>query len=104
MNFALIGFIPVSEVRRRQRSWGRVQAPNSRNKATRRNTNFNFRAYHSLIKWDAYDVEYTASNERRCHPDRQNSSRVHPGNRAEVFKFLACVASVSVYEERDFRF
>ena len=22
---------------------------------------------------------------RRCHPDRQNSSRFHPGNRAEVF-------------------
>ena len=47
--------------------------------------NFNFRAYHSLIKWDAYDVEYTANNARRCHPDHQNSSRVHPGNRAEVF-------------------
>ena len=44
--------------------------------------NFNFRAYHSFgnskicntaVKWDAYDVENTAGNVRRCHPDRQNS-------------------------------
>ena len=44
--------------------------------------NFNFRAYHSFgnskicntaFKWDAYDVENTAGNARRCHPDRQNS-------------------------------
>ena len=46
--------------------------------------NFNFRAYLSIgnsescitaVKWDAYDVENTAGNARRCHPDRQNSSR-----------------------------
>ena len=52
---------------------------------TKQHKNIDFHAYHSLIKWDAYDVEYTASNARRCHPDHQNSFRVHPGNRAEVF-------------------
>ena len=29
--------------------------------------------------------ENTAGNSRRCHPDCQNSSCFHPGNRAEVF-------------------
>ena len=36
------------------------------------------------FKWDVYDVENTAGNARRCHPDRQNSFRFHPGNRDEV--------------------
>ena len=36
-------------------------------------------------------MESTASNARRLHPGRQNPSRFHPGNRAEVFmaKFSA---------------
>ena len=33
----------------------------------------------------AYDVENSAGNKRLRHPGRQNSSRFHPGNRAEVF-------------------
>ena len=56
---------------------------------------YNFLAYLSFgnsyscitaVKWDAYDVENTASNARLCNPDRrQSSSCFHPGNRAEVF-------------------
>ena len=54
----------VSEMRKGQRSWGRVLAPNSRNKAINmaKHKNVNFRAYHSLgnssscitpaFKWD----------------------------------------------------
>ena len=33
----------------------------------------------------SYNVENTAGNARRCHPDRQNSSCFHPGNQAEAF-------------------
>ena len=33
----------------------------------------------TIVKWDAYDVENTAGNARRCHPHRQNSSSFHPG-------------------------
>ena len=33
----------------------------------------------------AYDVKNSAGNARLRHPGRQNSSRFHPGNRAEVF-------------------
>ena len=29
----------------------------------------------TAVKWDAYDVENTAGNAGRCHPDRQHSSR-----------------------------
>ena len=77
-------FSPVSEMRKGQRSWGRVLAPNSGNKANM--------AKHKILtfgpilasvtlkaKWDAYDVENTAGNTRRCHPDRQNSSRRSSG-------------------------
>ena len=34
---------------------------------------------------DAYDVENTAGNARRCHPARRIHPAVHPGNRDEVF-------------------
>ena len=71
----------VSEMRKGQRSWGRVVAPNSRNKA---NMGRNFAPIKALatikavsmtaVKWDAYDVVNTAGNAGRCHPDRQNSS------------------------------
>ena len=37
------------------------------------------------LHWDVFDVESTAGNVRRRHPGRQNSSRYHPGDRAEVF-------------------
>ena len=56
--------------------------------------NLNFCAYHSFgnssscitaVKWDAYDVENTAGNARRCHPDHQNSSCFHSGNLSKVF-------------------
>ena len=87
INFALSSyekFQPaVSEMRKGQISWGRVLAPNSRNKANMtKHKNFNFRAYHGLgnssscitpaVKWDTYDVENTAVNAGRCHPDRKN--------------------------------
>ena len=81
--------------RKGQRSWGRVLVPNSRNKANMaKHKNLNFCAYHSFgnssscitaVKWDAYDVENTAGNARRCHPDHLNSSCFHPGNLSEVF-------------------
>ena len=84
-------FSPVSEMRKGQR----VLAPNLGNKANiAKHKNFNFRAYLSIgnsqscitaVKWDAYDLENTAGNARRCHPDRHNSLRFHPGNRDEVF-------------------
>ena len=42
-------FSPVSEMRKGQRSWGRVLAPNSGNKANiAKHKNFNFRAYLSI--------------------------------------------------------
>ena len=56
--------------------------------------NYNFHAYYSFsnsyscitaVEWDAYDVENTADNARRCRIHSKNSSRFHPGNRAEVF-------------------
>ena len=56
--------------------------------------NYNFHAYYSFgnsyscittVEWDAYDVENTAGNARRCRIHSKNSSRFHPGNRAEVF-------------------
>ena len=72
-------------MRKGQRSWVRVLAPNLGNKANiAKHKNFNFWAYLGIgnskscitaVKWDAYDVENTAGNARRCHPDRQNSSR-----------------------------
>ena len=31
--------------------------------------------YITAVKWDAYDMENTAGNARRCYPERQNSSR-----------------------------
>ena len=78
-------FSPVSEMRKGQRSWERVLAPNSGNKANMaKHKNLNFRAYLTIgnsyssittVKWNAYDVENTAGNARRCHPDRQNASR-----------------------------
>ena len=39
----------------------------------------------TAVEWDAYDVENTAGNARRCRIHSNNSSRFHPGNRAEVF-------------------
>ena len=53
--------------------------------------NYNFRAYHSFgisfaVLYNAYDEENTAGNARRCHLDRRNSSRFHPGNWAKVFQ------------------
>ena len=52
MNFALgsvRNFSPVSEMRKGQRSWVRVLAPNLGNKANiARHKNFNFRAYLSI--------------------------------------------------------
>ena len=81
---------------------------------TVKHKNIDFHAYHSLIKWDAYDVEYTASNARRCHPDHQNSPRVLPGNRLKCScGKIASLRSKRVRlvseqktknEERDFRF
>ena len=58
---------------------------------------YNFRTYYSFgnsyscitfVKWDACDVENTAGKARRCRIHSKNSSRVHPGNRAEVFFFI----------------
>ena len=52
MNFALCSyenFSPVSEMRKGQRSWVRVLAPNLGNKANiAKHKNFNFRAYLSI--------------------------------------------------------
>ena len=76
----------------------RLLARNSRNKANMAETqSWNFRAYRSLwfrqllwlsgttgVKWDAYDVENTAYKARRYRIHSKNSSRFHPGNRAEV--------------------
>ena len=56
--------------------------------------NYNFHAYYSFgnsyscitaVEWDAYVVENTTGNARRCRIHSKNSSRFHPGNRAEVF-------------------
>ena len=56
--------------------------------------NYNFHTYYSFgnsyscitaVEWDAYDVENTAGNARRYRIHSKNSSRFHPGNRAEVF-------------------
>ena len=44
-------FSPVSEMRKSQRSWERVLAPNLRNKANMaKHKSFDFRAYHSFDK------------------------------------------------------
>ena len=56
--------------------------------------NYNFHAYYSfgnfyscitVVEWYSYGVENTAGNARRCRIHSKNSSRFHPGNRAEVF-------------------
>ena len=70
-------------MRKGQRSWGRVVYEFWRQiretKQTWRNKIFTFGPILASVtlkaKWDAYDVENTAGNTRRCHPDRQNSSR-----------------------------
>ena len=36
-----------------------------------------------------YDIENTTGNARRCHPDRQNSSRFHPGDGNEWSIYMA---------------
>ena len=81
---------------------------------TAKHKNIDFHAYHSLTKWDAYDVEYTASNARRCHPDHQNSPRVLPVTglkfscgkipslRSKRFRLVS--EQKTKNEERDFRF
>ena len=38
-----------------------------------------------VVKWDAYDVQNTAGKARRRRIHLKNSSRFHPGNRAEMF-------------------
>ena len=78
-------FSPVSETSKGQRSWGRVLAPNSRNKANMAKYKiYNFRAYHSFgnswscisaVKWDAYDDENTA---RWIQDDAIRTTRIHP--------------------------
>ena len=39
----------------------------------------------TAVKWDAYDVENTAGNARRCNLGRQSPSPFHCSYRAEVF-------------------
>ena len=89
-------FSPVSEMRKGLRSWGRVVERNSRNKPRQNAKIITFPPTIALAalkavplqlhcKWDAYDVENTASNARRRHPGRQHLSRSHSGNQNEVF-------------------
>ena len=88
-------FSPVSEMRKGQRCWGRVLALNSKNKANKaKHKNLTFtpiiasatlKAISLQLQWDAYDMENTPRNARRCNPDCQNSFCIHPDNWAEVF-------------------
>ena len=45
----------------------------------------NFYSCITVVEWYSYGVENTAGNARRCRIHSKNSSRFHPGNRAEVF-------------------
>ena len=92
-NFSL-----VSETRKGQRSWDEFWRQIRETKQTWRNKKFNFGAYHSFgnsysriaaVKWDVYDIENTTGNARRCHPDRQNSSRFHPCDGDESSVYMA---------------
>ena len=74
-------FRPASEMRNGQRSWGRVQAQNSRNKTNMAKQKvITFAPFIRLAthigyiianEWGAYDVENTASKGRRFHPGRR---------------------------------
>ena len=79
---------------------------NSRNKANMaKHKNLNFCAYHSFgnssscitaVKWDARDVENTAGNARRCHPDHQNSFISVTGLKSSYGKISSPLTEISV--------
>ena len=89
-NQFLLGFIweipgQFPRWKKRPKILGRVLARNSRNRANmarHKNDNFwrqQFVKLYRCSQWDAYHVENTTGNARRCHPDCKNASRFHPG-------------------------
>ena len=76
-------FTPVSKMRKRRRFWGWVQARNSRNEANMAKHKVLIFAPITAVKWDAYDVENSAGNARRCYPGRSYS--FHPGEGWRVY-------------------
>ena len=74
-------------MRKGRRSWERVLARSSRMSKhkiiTFYHTFGNSYSCTTAVKWDVYNVENTKA--RRCHLVPKDSSRFHPGNRAELF-------------------
>ena len=77
---------PVSEMRKGQRSKGRVLAPNSRNKGNMaKHRNSNFRAYHTAVSLQLNGMVMMWKIQQAMQDDAIRIARIHPGNRAEVF-------------------
>ena len=79
-------FSPVSETRKGQRSWGRVLAPNSRNKANMvKYKIYNFRAYHSFGTWTLKAASLLLNGmlmmmiiQRAMQDNAIRTARIHP--------------------------
>ena len=71
-------------MRKGQRSWGRVLAPNSRNKANMaKHKNFNFRAYHSFGTLKAVSLQLNGmflmwKIQQAMQDDAIRAARIHP--------------------------